>query len=213
MSGSFTRLRAAIRRHRVLRALLLIGVWLVFCCGLAAIVFAYGQADHAESADVIIVLGSGLNPDLTPGRALTRRSERAAALWKAGYAPVIICSGGYTTNDFLSEAFGCGEVLLANGVPAEAIILESRSRSTEENAIFSREIMRERGWKNALIVSDGYHLLRATWIFSLEGIDFTTSHAASPPVFDLLRALAREVAALHWQAFKTLFNLPITYVP
>ena len=117
---------------------------------------------------MIIVLGSGLNPDLTPGPALTRRAERAAELWKAGYAPAIICSGGYTTSAIRSEAFGCGQVLRANGVPLDAIILEARSRSTEENALYSHEIMQDHGWTTALVVSDGYHLLRATWIFSLQ---------------------------------------------
>ena len=100
-----------------------------------------------------------------------------------------------------------------NGVPAEAILIEDRSRSTEENALYSDEIMRAHGWKTALLVSDGYHLLRATWIFSNEGIPFTTSPAASPPLLDLAVAVVREVVALHWQVFKTLLGLPVTYVP
>ncbi len=215
MSASFTKLRARLRTHRrLLRALLiLVGVWLIICCGLAISVTVYGQTDRAQPADVIIVLGSGLNPDLTPGPALTRRAQHAAELWKAGYAPAIICSGGYTTKVIRSEALGCGQVLQASGVPLDAIILEARSRSTEENALYSHEIMQDHGWTTALVVSDGYHLLRATWIFSLQDIDFSTSPAALPPPIDLLTATAREVVALHWQAFKTILHLPFTYVP
>ena len=97
--------------------------------------------------------------------------------------------------------------------PADAIILEDRSRSTEENALYSHQIMQAHGWESALVVSDGYHLLRATWIFSAEGISGSTSPAALPPLFDLLVAVVREVVALHWQVFKTLLNLPVTYVP
>ncbi len=216
MSASFTKLRARLRgnRRRLLRALLiLIGVWLIVCCALAISVVVYGQTNRAQPADVIIVLGSGLNRDLTPGRALTRRSEHAVDLWKAGYAPVIICSGGYTAGLSRAEASGCAEVLRANGVPADAILIEDRSRSTEENALYSHEIMQDHGWTAALIVSDGYHLLRATWIFSLQDIQFSTSPAALPPPFDLVKAVAREVVALHWQAFKAIFHLPYTYVP
>ncbi len=193
--------------------LIVVGVWLIGCCALAVGLVVYGQTDRAQPADVIIVLGSGLNLDLTPGPALTRRAQHAADLWKAGYAPAIICAGGYTTNAIHSEAFGCGQILRANGVPLDAIVLESNSRSTEENALYSHQIMRDHGWTTALVVSDGYHLLRATWIFSLQDFQFSTSPAATPPPIDLLNAVAREVVALHWQAFKTIFHLPFTYVP
>ncbi len=215
MSASSTDLRARLRHSRLLRALLIgVGIWLIFCCVLAISVVVYGQTDRAQPADVIIVLGSGLNRDLTPGPALTRRAEHAADLWKAGYAPAIICAGGYTAGLSRAEASGCADVLRANGIPASAITLEDRSRSTEENALYSHEIMQDRGWTTALVVSDGYHLLRATWIFSLQDFQFTTSPAArQPPPIDLVNAVAREVVALHWQAFKTLFHLPYTYVP
>jgi uncharacterized SAM-binding protein YcdF (DUF218 family) len=200
---------------RRLRRWLLIaaGIWLAFDVVLTLIVFVYGLTDRAQPADVIIVLGAGLKPDLSPNDALIRRAEHAAELWKQQYAPMIICSGGYTQHYSRSEADGCAEVLRQQGVPADRIILEQRSRSTEENAAYSRELMIAHGWKTALVVSDGYHLLRTTWIFAQMGLNFTTSPAALPPFFDLLRSLAREVVALHWQLFKTIFGLPYTYVP
>ncbi len=203
------------RLNRRLRRLLLLvfGAWLVFCCLLAATVVVYGLTDRSQPADVIIVLGSGLKNDLSPSPALTRRGIRAAELWKANYAPQIICSGGYATWSSRSEADGCAQVLRENGVPADAIVLEDASRSTEENARYTHEIMRARGWQTALVVSDGYHLLRATWIFSAEGISFSTAPAALPPLIDLVVSVLREVVALHWQVFKTLLGLPVTYVP
>ncbi len=212
MAGSsIRRLRISRRLRRVI--LIALGVWLIGCCGLALVIDLYGLPDRAQPEDVIIVLGSGLNADLTPGHALTRRSVRAAELWKAGYAPMIICSGGYSTTPERSEADGCAEVLSENGVPSDAIILERQSLSTEENAIYSHPIMRDHGWNTALLVSDGYHLLRATWLFSNEGISGSTSPAAQPPLFDLIFALIREVVAFHWQVFKTVLGLPVTYVP
>jgi uncharacterized SAM-binding protein YcdF (DUF218 family) len=190
-------------------------VWLLVCVVIAGVVYAYGLTDRAEPADVIIVLGSGLNRNLTPGPSLRNRSEHAAALWRDGYAPMVICSGGYARWATRSEADGCAEVLRENGVPTEAIILEERSRSTEENAVYSQEIMRERGWESALIVSDGYHLLRATWIFSQQGYtDFSTSPATDTPrTVNLIMGVAREVVALHWQVIKTVLGLPFTFVP
>ncbi len=204
-----------MRLSRRLRRILLIalGIWLILDCLIGITVYVYGLTDRAQPADVIVVLGGGLNRDLTPNRATTRRAQHAAELWKAGYAPMIICSGGYAEWAERSEADSCAQVLRESGVPAEAIVLEDRSRSTEENAIYSHEVMQAHGWKTALVVSDGYHLLRATWIFSSEGVTFTTSPAAPPPLTDLLIAVPREVVALHWQVFKTIFHLPFTFVP
>ena len=112
-----------------------------------------------------------------------------------------------------SEAEACREVLMAHGIPEDAILLEERSRSTEENALYTREIMDANGWETALVVSDGYHLLRAGWIFAQEGIPVYLSPSADPPLINHVTAVGREVLALHWQLFKTIFNIPSTYVP
>jgi uncharacterized SAM-binding protein YcdF (DUF218 family) len=210
MSALFTSIN-----FRRIRRFFLIGVslWLAFDVALAVIVFVYGLTDRAQPADVIIVLGAGLKPDLSASDALARRAERGAELWKQQSAPVIICAGGYTQYYSRSEAEGCAAGLRQNGVPQDRVILEEFSRSTEENAVYSRDIMVKHGWKTALVVSDGYHLLRTTWIFSQIGLIFSTSPAAPPPLGELLLALAREVVALHWQLFKTLFGLPYSYVP
>jgi uncharacterized SAM-binding protein YcdF (DUF218 family) len=190
------------------------GLWLLLACGLASALSLYGQDNRAAQADVIVVLGSGLKEDNRPGEALTRRAERAALLWREGYAPFVICTGGFTIGRVRSEADGCREVLEANGVPAEAILLEERSRSTEENAAFTRELMLERGWDAVLLESEAYHLMRAMWIFSDAGINVIgRTPAARPELDDQIRAVVREVIALHWQTFKKVFNLPFTYVP
>jgi uncharacterized SAM-binding protein YcdF (DUF218 family) len=188
-------------------------VWLSIVGLLTAAVILYGMTDRAQPADVIIVLGSGLRRDSRPGPALIRRAQRAAELYAQGYAPAIICTGGYTDGRTRSEADGCREVLEASGVPAEAIFLEERSRSTEENAFYAEPIMQANGWRTAVLVSDGYHLLRAQWIFSQEGITVYPSPAPPPLRLALAVAIAREIVALHWQAVKDLFNLPVTYVP
>lgn len=211
MSGLSTKLHINRRLRRV--ALILFSLWLTFAVVLGIAVTLYGFTDRAQPADVIIVLGAGVNVDGSPAPGQIRRAERGAALWKAGYAPVIICSGGFPGRASRSEGDSCAELLRVNGVPAEAIVLEERSRSTEENAVYSHEIMRANGWNSALVVSDGFHLLRATWIFSTEGMSFTTSPAAPPPLFEAIKSTAREVVALHWQLFKTILGLPYTFVP
>jgi uncharacterized SAM-binding protein YcdF (DUF218 family) len=187
-------------------------MWLVMVILLVGTVYVFGRIDRAQPADVIVVLGAGLRPDNRPGPALIRRTARAAELWQAGVAGHVICTGGVPYRATRSEADACGELLRSQGVPTAAILLEERSRSTEENALFAHEILRANGWQSAVVVSDGYHLLRATWLFGRQGIPNTTSPAPDPPFWNHFTFTWREVIALHWQVFKDVLNLPVTYV-
>jgi len=205
-----------IFRSRLFRriALPIIAIWLVVVVVVVAIV-VYGSADRAQPADVIIVLGAGVHPDNTPTEAMWRRTERAATLWKSGLAPIIICTGGLPGRATRTEAATCLDLLQQYGVPADAIRLEEHSRSTEENALDSRALMDANGWQTAILVSDGFHLLRASWLFQRVGIETYTSPVPFSSVDPLSLALAmgREVVAFHWLAVKFLLNLPFTYVP
>lgn len=202
-------------RRGILRFLLVtFALWLLVIAVLALAVILYGRVDNSRPSDVIVVLGAGLRRDNQPNLALIRRSEQGALLYHEGIAPYIVCSGGYAIGRTRSEADACREILEDNGVPASAIIMEDASRSTEENALYTHAIMDERGWQTAVIVSDGYHMLRAQWIFTIEGIDIVTSPAPTRPrLSTYFTAVVREVVALHWQVVKEVFHLPYTYVP
>lgn len=192
--------------------LVVVGVWMLVALGLAVAIHLSGNTSQPRSADVIIVLGSGLRRDGSPGDALYRRSVWAAMAYEQGLASAVICTGGQAENQRRSEASACRELLLERGVPPDAIYLEDQSRSTQQNAIFSSQIMAANGWQDALLVTDAFHMLRAGWIFSGEGIQ----HHAYPVPRDWVRTrwylqlTLREIAALHWQAMIEVFNLPFT---
>ena len=188
-------------------------LWLV---AITSLIHVTGTRDQRQAADVIVVLGAGLSHDGRPGYALTRRSLQAAELWQAGYAPTIICTGGIAPNQTTSEAAGCQRVLNWRGVPDSAILLEENSRSTEENAIYSRPLIEANDFQRVLLVSDSFHVFRARYIFASQGIDVRLSpvprdRIRGRPSYDYF--ILREVAALHWQVFKDLFNIPITHIP
>lgn len=181
----------------------------------AAAVHFVGRQDSSAPADVIIVLGAGLKRDGRPGPALTRRSRQGAALWHEGLAPVLLCTGGQTAPFPRTEAAACREVLIAAGIPANAILLEEQSRSTEENALFSQRILAELGLERAILVSDSYHILRASWLFGQRGIETVASPVPASTIRDPLMypySLAREFAAFNWQLLKDALRLPITHV-
>ena len=198
---------------RLILIMLMAGT-LYFLVFIVAVHF-YGTIDTAQEAEVIVVLGAGLLRDGRPGWALTRRSLHAADLWRAGNAPYVLCAGGQAQPFPRSEAAACRELLLANRVPASAILLEERSRSTEENAIYSRQILNAMGLEQVVLVSDSYHMLRASWLFQLQGI----STYRSPAPARLIRAplsypysLAREFLAFNWQLIKEAFKIPVTHL-
>lgn len=174
-----------------------------------------GQQDSAEPSDVIIVLGSGLRKDGRPGPALTRRTRHGADLWHEGIAPLVLCTGGQSEYYPRTEAAACREILLAAGLPAAAILMEERSRSTEENAIYSQRILDERRLSRVVLVSDSYHMLRAGWLFRVQGIQSFASPVNSnrirdPRIYPF--SLIREFIAFNWQLFKDIFNIPWTHV-
>ena len=60
-------------------------------------------------------------------------------------APFIVLTGGSVRQpDELNEAEHHRDLLLAAGVPADAIILENRSSSTEENVLFALPLIEQR---------------------------------------------------------------------
>ncbi len=97
--------------------------------------------------DALVVLGGNLD-----------RAVRAVELFKAGEAPLIICTG-YGDAD-ANEAY-----LTNSGVPTSDILLEPKSRTTRENAEFSIPLLRQMGAHRVIIVTSWYHSRRALMCF------------------------------------------------
>lgn len=100
-----------------------------------------------EKADVPVVLGG------TPDRA-----AHAAELFKEGEAPKILVSG-------FGDAGSNRQLLERDGVPAKAIVLEDKSRTTRQNAEFSISLLRQMGAKRVIIVTTWYHSRRGLMCF------------------------------------------------
>lgn len=74
---------------------------------------------------------------------------RCAQLYKAGFAPRILFSGGLGRNTKsrwnTSEAERYRDIAVGLGVPEDVILIENRSTNTGENIVFSREILKSEG--------------------------------------------------------------------
>ena len=79
--------------------------------------------------------------------------------------------------------------LIDLGVPAEMVIEEGKSRDTAENALRCKEILRQHGFKDPLLVTSGYHMRRSVAAFEKEGIKVTPLPA---------RFMTSPASAVHW---------------
>src|SRR5438067_9878896 len=90
------------------------------------------STDPATQADAIVVLGCRLRPDGAPTPALLRRVRLAVQLYNEGAAPALLLSGGGPHP--VSEAEMMRQLALAAGTSASAILVETTSGNTAENA-------------------------------------------------------------------------------
>jgi uncharacterized SAM-binding protein YcdF (DUF218 family) len=160
-----------------------------------------GADDLAQRADAIVVLGARVEPDGRPGPDLQVRTLHAISLFQRGLAPYVICTGGYQ-GDRLSAASVACNLALAQGVPAEKILLAEGSMTTSQDAVSARDLMLERGWETAILVSHPLHLERARLLFEGQGITVypspTNTNLASIPWRTRVWLTAREAVGIVW---------------
>jgi uncharacterized SAM-binding protein YcdF (DUF218 family) len=123
-----------------------------------------------DRAQAIVVLGARVLPDGSPSSTLRARVQRGVRLHLEGTAPLLVFSGGAVTHP-MPEAVVARDLAKALGVPSDACLCEPESRSTRENAERTAALLRPRGIQRVLLVSDPFHLFRATRSFWREGLD------------------------------------------
>ncbi|MCQ4085629.1 YdcF family protein [Saccharibacillus sp. JS10] len=149
-----------IKRLSIILAsgILLFALWVLF------IQIKIGQGmdlTSTQPTDVGIVLGARLWND-EPSPALKERLDMAYEGYESGKYPVLIVSGGLDSPEMrFTEAEGMATYLEQRGIPESAIILENQATSTYENLLFSEQIMKQKGWKTATIVTHQFHGSRA----------------------------------------------------
>lgn len=132
--------------------------------------------------DAVLILGKEIRRD--PDRARRELKARAAAATIAhrhlGLQAILSLEAP------LRDQPRAGSQIVADdlktlGVSRRACLFQQRSRSTREEAVLSREIVRQHRWRALLVITSSYHLARARWIF---GEHFgCAAQVCSPEVF------------------------------
>lgn len=128
-------------------------------------------------ADVAVVLGSKVHPSGEPSSSLVRRLERSLDLYRRGAVRAIVVSGGIG-REGRDEAQVMHDFLVRAGVPSSAIVLDRTGNNTRLTAVHAGEIMRQHGWRSAVVVSQYYHVPRAKLALRQQGISRVTGAAA-----------------------------------
>jgi uncharacterized SAM-binding protein YcdF (DUF218 family) len=149
------------------RLLLLLALWLV---GVASYIVWVGERDQAAPADVIIVLGAAAY-DARPSPVFAERIRHGIDLYQRGLAKHLIFTGGFGNGARFSESQVAQRYALKRGVPRQAILIETRSRTTHQNLQQAAVLMKAHGFKRAIIVSDPLHMARALRLAREAGID------------------------------------------
>jgi len=136
----------------------------------------------SPNADAIVVLGGGTGEVLTATNTVdlgeaSARVFHAAQLYKAGKAPLVAVAGGAAENE-QPEAVAMSQLLIAFGVPEQAILQENQSRNTWQNTLNSKAILQPHNVNRVLLVTSAFHMRRALAVFRAAGID------ASPAATD-----------------------------
>ncbi|PPU71924.1 MULTISPECIES: YdcF family protein [Xanthomonas] len=172
---------------------------LIWLAGVAGWIVWVGDRNQAAPADVIIVLGAAAY-DARPSPVFEERIRHALDLYAQGYAPYLLFTGGFGNGARFAESQVARRYALRHGVPSDAIMIETRSRTTRQNLEQAHALMARHGLHRAIIVSDPLHMARALRLSRELGVDALASSTPSTrfrSVHTSWRFLLQEVYYFH----------------
>jgi uncharacterized SAM-binding protein YcdF (DUF218 family) len=183
------------------RRLLLVSAFLVIACGSSPFVadrlcgslerqYPHRRPVDLPSAQAIVVLGGGWSTvagiDWETAQEIRpeNRLVEAMCLYQAGKAPLIVLSGGKVPiymggSRTRTQVDGGLDTLRRWHVPDLAILRESNSETTRQNAVDTGDLLRSQGIRRILLVTSAVHMPRARAAFRKVGLD--PIEAPAPP--------------------------------
>lgn len=180
----------SLRRKRIGFALLGAGAGLYLICGFSPLGnwlliplenrAGIGAAEPAEDAAGIIVLGGALAAGQKIGDtekvllndAADRMVEALRVAQRYPGLPVIFSGGSgalWPRSGEATEADLAQKFFQAFNIAPPRLRLESRSRNTLENAVFTAEMLKPRSDQRWLLVTSAFHMPRARALFEAQG--------------------------------------------
>ena len=143
--------------------------FLIYIAYLSVRIEQQSSREEARPADVILVLGAAEYHG-RPSPVLRARLDHALALYRRGIATRIMTTGGAGGDPVFTESTVGRSYLISQGVPSEAIIVETEGESTVHSVALAGEILRRMGLGSVVVVSDGYHIYRVKRMLESDGL-------------------------------------------
>ncbi len=125
------------------------------------------EVAEVSPAQVAIVPGALVEPDGTMSSMLADRVRQAAALWHAGKVEKVLVSGDHHTWAY-DEPGTMRKALVRAGVPARDVFEDHAGFDTWATMVRARSIF---GVRDAVVVTQGFHMSRALFLADAAGID------------------------------------------
>lgn len=172
---------------RIIKVLLCI----LFICflGIQTAIISYPKYSE-KKVDYFLVLGAGLTDRETPNLILQGRLNAAINCINKNNTAYIVLSGGQGVDENLPESHAMSKYLQERGIDKKKIIIEDKSRNTNQNFKYSRKIIEEHS-KESLdkvsvkIITTDFHAFRSSILAKKNGyVNF--DNYSSPTVWYLI---------------------------
>lgn len=163
-------------------------------------VFFFGGTDYRRAADVAVVFGAQVHDSGALSTSLHDRMTTAVGLYEAGLVTKLLVSGAVGASGH-DEALVMRDFAVAQGVPAEDVIIDSAGVNTEATVRNTPGLLAGLGGGGGerltlLAVSQFYHLPRVKLTYARAGWDVLTVPArASRPIAQTPQLVVREIPA------------------
>jgi uncharacterized SAM-binding protein YcdF (DUF218 family) len=137
-------------------------------------IYAPATIEQIASGEAYVLLGGGISEKTPIGNIATEnagiRIMHVASLYNQNPKKIYI-TGGKVTNQEVSESSVYKDTLIKLNVPAEDIISEENSRTTEENAKYTSEILKKNNIRDIVLVTSAVHMTRSKMTFEKYGFN------------------------------------------
>jgi vancomycin permeability regulator SanA len=159
-----------MKRIRLKRLSIKIAAFLLLALLIAGAAIVWdGLHDELAVADVAVVLGNKIDSDGRPSARLQARLDKTVELYQQNFFTHILVSGGIGREGF-DEAEVMKQYLIEKGIPEESILVDSAGLTTYDTARNASQLMREKGWQSAMVISQYFHITRTRLAFRRCGV-------------------------------------------
>lgn len=161
---------------------------------LETVIIISSNQEADPNADYLIVLGAQVR-GTTITKSLKKRLDTAIGYLSDNPSTMVIVSGGKGPGEDISEAEAMSSYLISHGIEIGRIMKEEQSTNTEQNIRYSKLLMNDEK-ASAVIVTNGFHVFRATKIARKQNLINVQGLAASSDKILVLNYYVREAAGV-----------------